>query len=271
MGGLGPDNNSHIDTCGEDVPGDSPDNDFILNVFDFELPEDNLGATHPQDGEQNYGEPAMDLAVTEPGTMPVAEPEPPVRVHLIFSSRTQTGLATAGELYEFLYMRFQQHVQFTLKHEDYTESHVEIICTFFGDVTDVHALRAKANNCAGWMVKMRANGFLETLGFLETHITTGRQPMLFILVIEHTLDASQIIPSHTTHAPKFSPFVRAGSLIIGGRITWEGLKRMLAERERHRNMPSSSNLGGEREVAPRSTEAEQLDGAAAFYRHLDGM
>eukprot|EP00740_Mantoniella_antarctica_P003322 CAMPEP_0181352762 /NCGR_PEP_ID=MMETSP1106-20121128/2483_1 /TAXON_ID=81844 /ORGANISM="Mantoniella antarctica, Strain SL-175" /LENGTH=664 /DNA_ID=CAMNT_0023465345 /DNA_START=6 /DNA_END=1996 /DNA_ORIENTATION=- len=55
-----------------------------------------------------------------------------------------------------------------------------------------------------------------------------------------------------------------GSLIIGGRITWEGLKRMLAERERHRNMPSSSKLGGEDEDGP-------LDGAAAFYRHLDGI
>jgi hypothetical protein len=88
------------------------------------------------------------------------------------------------------------------------------------------------------------------------------------------LDTAQIFQGHKTHAPNFSPFVRAGSLIIGGRITWEGLKRMLAERERHRNMPSSSKLGGEGgegEVAPRSTEAEQLDGAAAFYRHLDGM
>ena len=90
-------------------------------------------------------------------------------------------------------------------------------------------------------------------------------------MIEHILDAPQTFPSHITHAPKFSPFIRAGSLIIGGRITWEGLKRMLAERERHRNLPSSSKLGGEGDDSLRSTEAEQLDGAAAFYRHLDGM
>jgi len=61
-----------------------------------------------------------------------------------------------------------------------------------------------------------------------------------------------------------------GSLIIEGCITWEGLKSMLAKRERHRSSSSASVLDGEDVATPLSNDAGlKDDGASAFYKHLD--
>ena len=99
----------------------------------------------------------------------------------------------------------------------------------------------------------------------------------------------------------FFTFVCAGSLIIEGCITWEGLKSMLAKRERHsssssasardddakreryrssssasardgdakRKRHSSSSSASVRDVEEVAMPLSNDDGASAFYKHLD--